>query len=212
MEYTFGDSDDGLALGLHRRRMRYEVSPVTGCQLVDEDFLLILDLVLDHFREIDIPFYHKKSHQGVLRNLVVRKAGTTGEILVNLVTTSQRELTNLTELGEDLGELSLSGRLKGFLHTINDGKADTIRADSMRVIWGDDHITEVILGYPSAFQHFPSSRPIPMGQRSYLVPCGTLLNQDPVQSLTYTAAQAPLPRLSVHWRMKFLVLRLSPKR
>ena len=160
MEYTFGDSDDGLALGLHRRRMRYEVSPVTGCQLVDEDFLLILDLVLDHFREIDIPFYHKKSHQGVLRNLVVRKAGTTGEILVNLVTTSQRELTNLTELGEDLGELSLSGRLKGFLHTINDGKADTIRADSMRVIWGDDHITEVILGLTfriSAFSFFQTN-------------------------------------------------------
>lgn len=161
MEYTFGDSDTGeLALGLHRRRMRYEVSPVTGCQLVDEDFLLILDLVLHHFREMNIPFYHKKSHQGVLRNLVIRKAGTTGEILVNLVTTSQRQLTTLAELGEDLRQLQLSREMKGFLHTINDGKADTIRADSMRVMWGDGYITEVILGLTfrvSAFSFFQTN-------------------------------------------------------
>ena len=160
MEYTFGHGGDGLLeLGLHRKRMRYEISPVTGCQLVDEDFLCILDSVLGYFREIGIPFYHKKSHQGVLRNLVIRKAGTTNEILVNLITTSQQELT-LTDLSERLQQLHLTGHLKGFLHTINDGKADTIQADSIRVIWGDDHITERILGLTfqiSAFSFFQTN-------------------------------------------------------
>ena len=160
MEYTFGHGGDGLLeLGLHRKRMRYEISPVTGCQLVDEDFLCILDSVLGYFREVGIPFYHKKSHQGVLRNLVIRKAGTTNEILVNLITTSQQELT-LTDLSERLQQLHLTGHLKGFLHTINDGKADTIQADSIRVIWGDDHITERILGLTfqiSAFSFFQTN-------------------------------------------------------
>ena len=160
MEYTFGDGGNSpLELGLHRKRMRYEISPVTGCQLVDQDFLYILDSVLSHFREVGIPFYHKKSHQGVLRNLVIRKAGTTNEILVNLVTTSQKELI-LAELSERLQKLHLTGHLKGFLHTINDGKADTIRADSIRIIWGNDHITERILGLTfqvSAFSFFQTN-------------------------------------------------------
>ena len=65
---------------------------MTGCQLVDGDFLAILDAALDYFRALEVPFYHKKSRQGVLRHLVIRKAGTTGEILVNLVTTSQMKL------------------------------------------------------------------------------------------------------------------------
>ena len=160
MEYTFGDSEDGiLALGLHKKRMRYEVSPVAGCQLVDEDFLSILDAALDHFRALEVPFYHKKSHQGVLRHLVIRKAGTTGEILVNLVTTSQQEL-DLAGLVERLLQLNLMGRIKGILHTINDGKADAIQADALHILWGDDYITEKILGLTfriTAFSFFQTN-------------------------------------------------------
>lgn len=160
MEYTFGDDGEGkLTLGLHRRRMRYEISPVTGCQLVDEDFLAILNSVLVYFQDRSISFYHKKSHQGVLRSLVIRKAGTTGELLVNVVTTSREKLI-LTELSRRLHRLHLAGHLKGILHTINDGKGDTIRADSINVLWGDDHISERILGLSfqiSAFSFFQTN-------------------------------------------------------
>ncbi|NLJ86137.1 MAG: 23S rRNA (uracil(1939)-C(5))-methyltransferase RlmD [Firmicutes bacterium] len=146
MEYTFGDAGDGgLSLGLHRKRMRYEISPVDGCQLVDGDFLAILDLVLDYCRDLGLPFYHKKSREGLLRNLVIRKAHTTGEILVNLVTTSQAKL-DLTKLGTKLESLALDGEIVGFLHTINDGKADAIRADFVNIIFGSSVIVEEILG------------------------------------------------------------------
>jgi 23S rRNA (uracil1939-C5)-methyltransferase len=160
MEYTFGDNaDEQLTLGLHRKRMRYEISPVTGCQLVDGDFLAILDAALDYFRALEVPFYHKKSRQGVLRHLVIRKAGTTGEILVNLVTTSQMKL-DLEQLVTRLQQLELMGRIKGILHTINDGKADAIQADALHVLWGDDYITERILGLTfrvTAFSFFQTN-------------------------------------------------------
>ncbi|NLA58193.1 MAG: 23S rRNA (uracil(1939)-C(5))-methyltransferase RlmD [Firmicutes bacterium] len=160
MEYTFGDTEDGiLSLGLHRKRMRYEVSPVAGCQLVDEDFLSILDAALDYLRSSNVPFYHKKSHQGVLRHLVIRKAGTTGEILVNLVTTSQGGL-ELAGLVQKLLSLDLMGTIKGILHTINDGKADAIQVDALHVLWGRDYITEKILGLTfrvTAFSFFQTN-------------------------------------------------------
>ncbi len=160
MEYTFGDTGYGeLALGLHRKRMRYEISPVHGCQLVDGDFVTIVDLVLEHCRAIGLPFYHKRTHQGVLRNLVIRKAGTTGEILINLVTTSQQEL-KLEGIATKLKNLELVGHIVGFLHTINDGKADTIQADAVHVVFGKETITEHILGLRfqiSAFSFFQTN-------------------------------------------------------
>ncbi|NMB24867.1 MAG: 23S rRNA (uracil(1939)-C(5))-methyltransferase RlmD [Firmicutes bacterium] len=160
MEYTFGDSGDGeLALGLHRKRMRYEISPTPSCQLVDGDFLAIQELVLAYFRKMKTPFYHKKSHQGVLRNLVIRKAGTTGEILINLVTTSQ-QILELDELAERLRTLDLAGQIIGFLHTINDGKGDTIQADALHTVFGKTMITELILGLQfkvSAFSFFQTN-------------------------------------------------------
>ena len=68
----------------------------------------ILSCVLAYFQEIGAPYYHKMSHEGYLRHLLLRRAETTGEILVNLVTTSQKEY-DLTPLTDQIRSLSLEG-------------------------------------------------------------------------------------------------------
>lgn len=40
---------------------------------------------------MELPFYHKMRHEGYFRHLVVRRAESSGDILVNIVTTSQVE-------------------------------------------------------------------------------------------------------------------------
>lgn len=72
-------------------------------------------------------------HSGVLRNLVVRKAVKTGEMLVNLVTSSQKEL-ELNELVESVKNIELDGKLVGFLHTINDTLSDVVKSDETRIL------------------------------------------------------------------------------
>ncbi len=47
---------------------------------------------MKYFRELNTAFYNKRTHEGVLRHLVIRKALSTGDILINLVTTSQGEV------------------------------------------------------------------------------------------------------------------------
>lgn len=93
MEFSFGDEyfDGPLALGMHKRGSFYDIVTVSECQIVDADFRKILVCVLDYFKEKQIPFYHKLRHTGYLRHLLVRKAKKTGEILIDLVTTSQKE-------------------------------------------------------------------------------------------------------------------------
>lgn len=91
MEFSFGDAymDGPLALGMHRRGSFYDIVTVENCQIVDEDFRAILRATLDFFAGKNVPFFHRMHHIGYLRHLLVRKAVKTGQILVDLVTTTQ---------------------------------------------------------------------------------------------------------------------------
>lgn len=93
MEFSFGDAYKGgpLALGQHKRGSFYDILTVTECQIVDEDFRSILKATVDFFGERGLTFFHRLTHVGYLRHLLVRKAVKTQEILVDLVTTTQYE-------------------------------------------------------------------------------------------------------------------------
>lgn len=161
MEFSFGDEVKGgpLTLGLHKQGKFYEIITTSGCEIVEDDFTKILDLFLHYFKEKKISHYHKITHQGVLRHLVVRKAFYTGEIFVNLVTTSQIDL-DLEDLKEELLSLPFSGKIAGFLHTINDNLADTVQEDKMHLLYGKDYMIEKLLGLSfkiSAFSFFQTN-------------------------------------------------------
>lgn len=147
MEFSFGDEffEGPLSLGLHERGKFYEIVTVDTCKLIDRDFTLILKTVLDYFQGNGTPFYHKGKHKGYLRHLVVRKGKQTGEILINLVTSSQGELI-ADEFISVLLNLSLKGVITGILHTINDSMSDTVQSDETRVLYGTEHMTEKLMG------------------------------------------------------------------
>ena len=147
MEFSFGDEvkDGPLALGMHKRGSFYDIVTVDGCRIADEDFRAVLKETLAYFTEKEIPFYHKLSHQGYLRHLLVRKAVKTGEILLSLVTTSQME-PDLNEWKERLMALPLKGKFAGILHTINDSLADVVQSDRTDILYGQDYFYEELLG------------------------------------------------------------------
>jgi tRNA/tmRNA/rRNA uracil-C5-methylase (TrmA/RlmC/RlmD family) len=94
MEYSFGDDqkDGPLTLGLHKKASTYDILTADDCRIVHEDFNRILRCVLDFCTEKNWPYLRKMTHVGYLRHLLVRRAVMTGEILVDLVTTSQYEM------------------------------------------------------------------------------------------------------------------------
>ena len=147
MEFSFGDEvkDGPLSLGLHKKGSFHDIVNTSDCKIVDEDYNMILSCVLDYFTKLGTSFYHKLSHTGYLRHLLVRRASKTGEILVNLVTSSQEEVT-LKPLVEELLQLKLTGSLVGILHTMNDSLADVVQSDHMDVLYGQDYIYEELLG------------------------------------------------------------------
>ena len=152
MEFSFGDErkDGPLALGLHKRGGFYDIVTVTGCRIVDEDYRRVLQTSLSYFQERQIPYFHRLSHAGYLRHLLVRKASLTGELLIALVTTSQMDPQKEGELLEgfakSLEALELEGKIAGILHIRNDSVADVVKSDETRILRGQDFFYEELLG------------------------------------------------------------------
>lgn len=147
MEYTFGDEmkDGPLTLGLHKKGKHIDILTVDGCFLVDNDFIKVLTSTVEYFNEKNAPYYRNMSHKGYLRNLVVRKGINTNEMMVNIVTSSQENF-DMTEYKDMLLNLDLKADLVSILHTINDGLADAVNCDELRVLHGRDYIQEELLG------------------------------------------------------------------
>lgn len=175
MEFSFGDEriDGPLALGMHKRGSFYDIVTVEDCRIVDEDYRLILQTVLNFFSERGVRYYHRLRHVGYLRHLLVRKASRTGEILAALVTTSQAPWGEQTDAAgeemltekdgqgisesellngfmESLLDLERSGRLKGhfagILRMLNDSQADVVQSDRTEILYGRDFFYEELLG------------------------------------------------------------------
>ena len=150
VELTFGDSYMGgpLALGMHQRGSFYDIACIETCQIMTPDMRMAAMAVLDHFSKLNIPFYHRMRHEGVLRHLLLRSSAATGELLVAVVASSQADASTmqLAELTEKLKALPLEGSLAGVLHITNDSLADVVQSDNTEVLYGKDWITEKLLG------------------------------------------------------------------
>ena len=165
MEFSFGDEykDGPLALGMHKRGSFYDIVTVADCEIVDADYRLILQTVRNYFARAKVSFFHRMSHEGYLRHLLVRKASRTGEILVALVTTSQDPWQGETAVEGSLDvdalitgfkdlllsleqDRKLAGKFAGILHITNDSIADVVQSDRTELLYGQEYFYEELLG------------------------------------------------------------------
>ena len=168
MEFSFGDEykDGPLALGMHKRGSFYDIVTVADCEIVDADYRLIIQTVRDYFARAKVSFFHRMSHEGYLRHLLVRKASRTGEILLALVTTSQDPWQGETAVEGNLNALDADGLIAGFkelllsleqdgklvgkfagiLHITNDSIADVVQSDRTELLYGQEYFYEELLG------------------------------------------------------------------
>ena len=147
MEFSFGDEvkDGPLTLGLHKKGSFHDIIDADCCKIVHEDFTRVLACVRDYCQQEKIPHYKKNSHEGVLRHLLVRRASSTGELLVALVVSSQ-QIIDWSALTKQLVALPLEGKLTGFLLITNDSLGDVVQSDKTEILYGKDFFTEEILG------------------------------------------------------------------
>ncbi|MCI8285190.1 MAG: 23S rRNA (uracil(1939)-C(5))-methyltransferase RlmD [Firmicutes bacterium] len=161
MEYTFGnlEKDGEMTLGMHKSGHYMSIITVDNCQLVDNDFNMILSAVLNFCKDKGYKHYHKKTHKGLLRNLIIRKGERTHELLINIVTSTQFEFDDEGFKALILS-LELDNEVVGILHTYNDNIADKVTCEKLKIIHGRDYYNEKILGLDfqvSAFSFFQTN-------------------------------------------------------
>ncbi len=163
MEFSFGDEvkDGPLSLGMHKKGSFHDIVTVSECKIVHPDFTAILKVIRDFYAERKVPFFHRMSHEGILRHLILRRSFADGALLINLVTSTQYRADGsedisdgvyrcgvlaLDELSKVLNSLKLFGRIAGFIHTQNDSMADAVIPERVVTVFGEDSIYEEILG------------------------------------------------------------------
>jgi len=168
MEYTFGDMVKGgeTTLGMHKKGNFMSIVTVDNCQIVHPDFNAVLSAVLDFVKKSEYPLYNKKTHLGLLRNLIVRRGVRTNEMTINLVTASD-EKAGVTFDEEafvkellSLGGKDFSHEIVGIMRTIDDEIADAVKCDELKVLYGRDYYNEEIMGLKfkvSAFSFFQTN-------------------------------------------------------
>ncbi len=147
MEYTFGnlERDGDLTLGLHVRGRFHDILPTPHCRIVHEDFPRIQEALQSYFREKDLPFYNRRTHEGLLRHLVLRRSFSTGEILLNFVTTSEAGLDE-EDFVDFVRSIPTEGDIASIYHTTNDALGDVILPENERLLFGKSAIEETLLG------------------------------------------------------------------
>ena len=156
MEFTFGDEEkDGpLALGMHKKNSFYDIVTLEDCRIVDPDFNVLLQAILKYFKEKGETYFHKIRHEGFLRHLVMRRSVKTGDILINLVTTTQSQLDESEFVNMILAQ-KIDGKVVGILHTLNDNLADVVQSDEAKTLYGQDYFYEYL--YNMRFKISPFS-------------------------------------------------------
>jgi 23S rRNA (uracil1939-C5)-methyltransferase len=80
------DFDRDFALGLHVPNVYDKVLDIDECFLQSELSSRILNFTRCFFKERNTAVYNTRTHEGYLRNLVIRESENTNDLMINLVT------------------------------------------------------------------------------------------------------------------------------
>lgn len=159
MEYTFSDrrwltpaeiqsgekiEQSGVALGLHIPGRFDKILNLNACYLQIPISYQILDFVRNYAIANDIAPWNPVKKEGFLRNLMIRNAVNTDDLMVNLVTYSD-DLEILSPLVDAL--LETFPQITTIINNVNDTLSPTSIGRYEHILHGPGYITEYIGKY-----------------------------------------------------------------
>jgi 23S rRNA (uracil1939-C5)-methyltransferase len=156
MEFSFADrrwlwpseieakneiKDQNFALGLHIPKMFDKVLDINECYLQSEESTKILNFTRDFFKPLGTTIYSTKTHEGYLRNLVIKQSHHTNDLMVNLVTHKLDEQL-FSKYTEEL--LKVEPKITTVVNNINEKKAQVAIGDFEQVFYGNGLIFDKI--------------------------------------------------------------------
>lgn len=161
MEFSFGASrwmteeeiqnkdeieDKHFALGLHAPGRFDKVNDIYKCHIQNYEANDFLNLIRDKAKEFDTKPHNTITHEGYLRNFVIRRSEKNDEYLVILVTDDIKEPEDEMFLNWYKNEFpGIFPKITNVIHAVNNTKSP-VAAGTPEIIKGKGYITESILG------------------------------------------------------------------
>ena len=125
------------------RKNSHELMPIEDFYIQDPVIDQVVLALRDLIRRFDLKPYDEKEQSGLIRNLVVRRGHHSGEIMVILVTTRPK-IFRVDQLIEQL--IKQFPEIVSIMQNINDQNTNAIFGKEWRVLYGQDFITDQMLG------------------------------------------------------------------
>ncbi len=121
----------------------HRVTEASACPLAPENFKEILDTVRHFAEKHSLSVYDEESGRGLLRHIYLRRAETTGEVLLTLVINGKA----LPHSDEFVRTITKNHpETVGVLLNINEDKTNVILGHSFITLFGRDYITDTLGG------------------------------------------------------------------
>ncbi len=138
------DIDNNFALGLHIPGVYDKAIDIDECFLQSDLSNKILNISREFFKSRNIPVYSTKTHEGYLRNLVIKQSHHTADLMVNIVTAYEND-----ELMKEYTDYLIkeAPRVTTVINNINLKKASVATGDYEKIFWGEGFIYDKIGRY-----------------------------------------------------------------
>ncbi len=144
------ERETGRYMGYHGSGSFSKIVDIDACMLGSDMMNSIIHVVKDFVFKKKLAVYNQKTHEGLLRHLVIREGVHTGELMVNLITNATEDYTN--EFFEPMVEALLllehdHYKFESILWTHNGSKSDVAQGEVMHVLHGREYIFEKVGDY-----------------------------------------------------------------
>ncbi|MDD6435570.1 MAG: 23S rRNA (uracil(1939)-C(5))-methyltransferase RlmD [Clostridiales bacterium] len=142
-QYPVGVDKEGKVIAGFYAQRSHRIIPNLKCRLGHKKNSVILQTVLAHMEEYNVPSYDETTGRGLIRHIMTRCGKKTGEWVVMLVINAETEkaIPGLSELSEKL--MSIDG-VVSFCVSPNTSRGNVINGESFITVAGKNHITDRI--------------------------------------------------------------------
>ncbi|MTW86316.1 23S rRNA (uracil(1939)-C(5))-methyltransferase RlmD [Virgibacillus dakarensis] len=143
VQIPVGERDGQLITGFYQKRSHRIIENTDTCITHNDVINEVVKAVRDIANRLGIGAYNEEKHRGVLRHIMVRTGQATNEIMVVLVTRTEK-LPNKDVLVEELTKAFPN--MKSIMQNINDKRTNVILGRKTKLLWGEEYIYDRIGG------------------------------------------------------------------
>ncbi|WP_099157685.1 23S rRNA (uracil(1939)-C(5))-methyltransferase RlmD [Virgibacillus ndiopensis] len=141
VQIPVGEKNGELITGFYQKRSHRIIENTETCTTHNKTINEVVKAIRAIANKLGIKAYNEEKHSGVLRHIMVRTGNATNEIMVVLVTRTEK-LPNKEIVIKELIETFPT--IKSIVQNINDKRTNVILGKKTKVLWGEEYIYDRI--------------------------------------------------------------------